>query len=274
MLCSGDLGRPGSPILRDYCTAWAAGPPLELVLMECTYGDGQHQLSHGDVEGELARILHRAVQDGGHVLVPAFAIGRTQTLLYHLNSLIESGRVPDMPVAVDTPLGIKVTELYQRHQGLFDREAHDQLARGDDPLSFRDLYAVHRASDSERLHEVSEPMLIIAGSGMCTGGRVVSHLIDLLPGEQHCVVFVGYQARGTPGRAIQAAAASGGSVRIGGQEIPVRARIETLSGLSAHADRGELLRWLQALPEPRRVALHHGEPAAQAAFARFAATGS
>lgn len=271
MLCSGDLGRPGSPILRDYCTSWAAEPALELVLMECTYGDGEHHMSHGDVERELERILQRAAQDGGHVLVPSFAIGRTQTLLYHLNSLVESGRAPDMLVAVDTPLGIKVTDLYQRHRGLFDRESHDKLARGDDPLSFRDLYAVRRAQDSARLHSVSDPMLIIAGSGMCTGGRVLSHLIELLPSEQHCVLFVGYQARGTLGRTIQSLARSGGGrVRVQGQDVPVRARIETLSGLSAHADRDELLRWLRALPTPRRVALHHGEPEAQSAFARFA----
>ncbi|HKU38272.1 MAG TPA: MBL fold metallo-hydrolase [Polyangiales bacterium] len=270
LLCSGDLGRPDSPILRDYNLSWAAEPSLELVLMESTYGDGEHHMSHGDVETELERILSRAAQDGGHVVVPSFAIGRTQTLLYHLNSLVESGRAPDMLVAVDTPLGIKVTDLYQRHRGLFDRDSHDKLARGDDPLSFQDLYAVRRARDSQRLHEVSEPMLIIAGSGMCTGGRVVSHLLELLPHEQHCVLFVGYQARGTPGRAIQLAARSGGHVRLGGQDVPVRARIETLSGLSAHADRNELLRWLHALPAPRRIALHHGEPEAQAAFARFA----
>lgn len=270
VLCSGDLGRPDSPILRDYETRWQPDPPFELVVMESTYGDGEHRMTHGDVERELERILKRALEDGGHVLVPAFAIGRTQTLLYHLNSLVESGRAPDLPVAVDTPLGIKITGLYQRHRGLFDREAHDKLARGDDPLDFHDLYAVNRARDSERLHEVPEPMLIIAGSGMCTGGRVVSHLIELLPVENHCVLFVGYQAQGTPGRAIQNAARSGGHVRISGQDVPVRARIETLSGLSAHADRHELLRWLRALPSPRRVALHHGEPQAQRAFARFA----
>ncbi len=274
VILSGDLGRPSSPILRDYETRWNANPssgarPVDLVVMESTYGDREHRHSHDDVERELERILHRAVADGGHILVPAFAIGRTQTLLYHLNTLVEAKRAPPIAVAVDTPMGLRITELYQKSQSLFDREALQKISQGDDPLDFDRLYAVSKGRDSVRLRDVAEPLLIIAGSGMCTGGRIIGHLKELLPRPETCVLFVGYQARGTPGRAIQAAR-GGGRVRLDGEDIPVRASIETLSGLSAHADRKELLHWATAIPNLRRLALHHGEPEAQRGFAEWA----
>jgi metallo-beta-lactamase family protein len=269
VIVSGDLGRPDTPILPDYNTRWDPGPPVDVAVLETTYGDRDHSCGHGDVEAELERIVRRAVADGGHILVPAFAIGRTQLLLYHLNSLIEAGRLPDLPVALDSPLGLKVTDLYQDARHLFDREAAARLATGDDPLDFRTLYAVKRGADSIRLRDVRQPMLIIAGSGMCTGGRIIGHLQELLPRPETCVLFVGYQAAGTPGRAIQAAR-PGDRVRIDGEDVPVRASIETLPGLSAHADRSELLRWVRALPETRRLALHHGEPSQQTGFRDWA----
>jgi metallo-beta-lactamase family protein len=267
VICSGDLGRPNSPLLRDYNERWRSDRALDAVIVESTYGDCNHEHTHEDVVNALQRIITRAVHDGGHILVPAFAIGRTQTLIYHLNTLIEAGRIPNLPVAIDSPLGLRVTELHRESVKLFDQEAQGKLARGDDPLSFDSLYAVHRAKDSMRLREVAEPMLIIAGSGMCTGGRIVGHLIELLPREETCVVFVGFQAPGSAGRAIQQAARSGGSVQLNGQHVPVRAHVETLSGLSAHADQSELIRWVRALPDPRRVVLNHGEPEAQVALA-------
>lgn len=269
MIVSGDLGRPSSPILRDPNTTWAPGPPVDVAVVESTYGDRDHHQGHDDIETTLERVIKRALADGGHILVPAFAIGRTQTLIYHLNTLIESGRIPDLMVAVDSPLGLKVTELYQNARHLFDREALAKLAAGDDPLSFDELYAVHKHAHSVELRDVSQPMLIIAGSGMCTGGRIVGHLKELLPRPETCVLFIGYQATGTPGRSIQSAR-RGDWVRIDGEDVRVEASIETISGLSAHADREELFSWCQALPAPRRIALHHGEPAAQQAFARWA----
>ena len=269
MIFSGDLGRPNSPLLRDYNQRWSAERPLDLVVVESTYGDRQHELDHAQVQRELLRIVKSAVDDGGHVLVPAFAIGRTQTLLYHLNTLVESGQLPDIPVALDSPLALRVTELHHRAVELFDAESRAKLAHGDDPLSFEGLYAVERGRDSARLREVEQPMLIIAGSGMCTGGRIMGHLHDLLPRPETCVLFVGFQAPGTPGRAIQRAAADGGGyVELSGERVPVRARVESLDGLSAHADRDELSRWICALPGPRRIALNHGEPEAQRALAR------
>ena len=242
---------------------------MDVAVLESTYGNREHAAGHGDIERDLERILKRAVADGGHILVPAFAIGRTQILLYHLNSLVEAGRVVDLPVAVDTPLGLRITELYQQARHLFDREAATRLATGDNPLDFRGLYAVNRATDSIRLRDVKQPMLIIAGSGMCTGGRIVGHLKELLPRPETCVLFAGYQAAGTPGRVIQRAR-PGEQVRLDGEEVTVRASIETLTGLSAHADRNELLRWLRALPSVGRVALHHGEPEQQQAFRDWA----
>lgn len=277
VICSGDLGRPNSPVLRDYHEAWASDRSVDLVLMECTYGDREHAHGHEDVERELEIIIERALRDGGHILVPAFAIGRTQTLLYHLNSLVEAQRIPPLVVAVDTPMGLKVTELYQRSRHLFDREALDRLSRGDDPLEFEGLFAVYKGRDSARLREVKEPLLIIAGSGMCTGGRIVDHLRELLPRKETCVLFVGYQALGTPGAALQRIGVERArgqeheqSLLLSGERVPVRAAIETLSGLSAHADRRELLRWLRAFPSVKTVALHHGEAHTQRAFAEWA----
>lgn len=269
VIVSGDLGRPDTPLLRDFNETWDADRPVDLVVMETTYGDRTHDHTHADVEQQLERIVRRAVQDGGHILVPAFAIGRVQTLLYHLNTLVEARRVPNILVAVDTPMGLEVTELYEQSRHLFDDDAREKLRHGDDPLEFRDLYAVRKGRDSVRLRDVKDPVLIIAGSGMCNGGRIVGHLVELLPRRETCVVFVGYQAPGTPGRRILDAAGTGERVWLGGEDVPVRASIERLQGLSAHADQHELWRWLKAIPNVRAVALHHGEPDAQAAMKRY-----
>jgi metallo-beta-lactamase family protein len=270
VIISGDLGRPDSPILRDPNTEWAAGRPVDLVVLESTYGSREHAHSHDDIEHELESILKDAIARKAKVLVPAFAIGRTQTLLYFLDSLVEANRIPDVPVMIDTPMGQAVTETYKRFRRLFDKESLAKLARGDDPLDFEDLFAVTRGRDSRRLHEVDGPMVIIAGSGMCTGGRIVGHLREGLPSPDTTVLFVGYQAEGTPGRRIQEAAKRGGRVHIDGEDVVVRARIATLRGLSAHADRKELRAWLRKIPGVRRVALHHGDVEAQTAFAAWA----
>jgi metallo-beta-lactamase family protein len=168
------------------------------------------------------------------------------------------------------PMGATITETYQQWRRLFDKESLDMLARGDDPLDFHDLFLVEKGRDSERLHAMNGPMIIIAGSGMCTGGRIIGHLRDGLPEEDTTVLFVGYQAEGTPGRRIQDAAKHEGHVEIGGESVQVRAKIATLRGLSAHADRRELLSWLGKIPSVKRVALHHGEADTQKNFAEWA----
>lgn len=271
VLCSGDLGRPNSPLLRDPETRWQDRTPFDLVVVESTYGNRDHAHGREDISKNLARILVEAVARGGHILVPAFAIGRTQTLLYFINDLVEAGQLPPLPVAIDTPMGLAVTETYKAFTRLYDKESLARLSRGDDPLDFEDLFAVRRGRESARLGDVKGPILIIAGSGMCTGGRIVRHLARDLADARTTVLFVGHQAEGTPGQAIQRAAGHPGrTVYLDGVDTPVNATIETLSGLSAHADRGELLTWLRRLPGVARVALHHGEVAAQEEFAAFA----
>lgn len=271
VLCSGDLGRPNSPLLRDPESSWSDDAPFDVVVLETTYGDRDHAHGRDDIARDLERILRDAIERRGPILVPSFAIGRTQTLLYFINELVESGTIKGLPVAIDTPMGLAITETYQSFSRLFDRDALDRLAHGDDPLDFEDLFAVRRGRESARLGEVDGPILIIAGSGMCTGGRIVGHLVRELGDPRATVLFVGHQADGTPGRAIQDAGRRPGStVRLDGQTIPVRAKIERLNGLSAHADRAELVRWLGHLPRVRRVALHHGEVAAQEDFATYA----
>lgn len=269
VICSGDLGRPGSPLLPDYHTSWRGSRRVDLVLLESTYGDQEHRHDHDELQRELERILLRAVERGGQVLFPSFAIGRTQTLLYHLNTLVESQRIPPVPIALDSPVGVGVTDTYADFSGVFERESLAKLARSDNPLDLRSLYAVRRHVPSQRIATFTGPLVIIAGSGMCTGGHVVAHLRRLLPLEQSTIVFVGYQAEGTPGRAIQRAGARGGRVSLDHEEVRVRADVETLSGLSAHADRRELAHWLDAIPNVHRVALHHGEPNAQRGFAAW-----
>ncbi len=274
VIISGDIGRHDSPLLRDPNLEWDGDRPVDLVLLESTYGNRTHEKTHDEIQARLFEHCLHAIERGGHMLVPAFAIGRTQVLLYHLNALVESGRLEGLPVAIDTPLGLRMTRKYQNFRKLWDEEALDLLAEGDDPLVFDDLYSVGRGRDSVRLRRTKGPMLIIAGSGMCTGGRIVGHLEELLPRPETMLLFVGYQARGTPGSYIQRAADSKEptTARINGKEVVINAKVANLRGLSAHADRDELLDWLRAIPDVRRVALHHGERRAQEALARAIAS--
>lgn len=268
VIVSGDLGRPGSPLLRDPHTRWDADAPVDLAVLECTYGSREHTHDHASIEDTLARVVGATVARGGKVFVPAFAIGRTQTLLWFLDRLVTAGRVPAVPVFVDTPMGLAVTDLYQANRALFDKESLARLAAGDDPLDFESLLAVKRGAQSAKVRAQPGPAVVIAGSGMISGGRIVKHLVDGLPDPRNTLLFVGYQAEGTTGRRIQNA--RGGTVRLGGEDVAVRAQVETLSGLSAHADRRELAGWLGHLPGLRRVALHHGDESAQRAFAAWA----
>lgn len=268
VVLSGDLGRPNSPVLRDPNTTWETDAGVDLVVLECTYGSREHGHDHASIEDTLARVVSEAVARGGKVFVPAFAIGRTQTLLYFLDRLVTQGRVPEVPVFVDTPMGLAVTDIYHRNRALYDRESLAQLARGDDPLDFERLFSVEKGSDSARVRAHRGSAVVIAGSGMCAGGRILGHLKTGLPDPKNTVLFVGHQAEGTLGSRIQRA--DGGTVRIEGDDVAVRASIETLRGLSAHADRRELVGWLSAIPSPARVALHHGDEDAQQAFAAWA----
>jgi metallo-beta-lactamase family protein len=268
LIVSGDLGRPHSPLLRDPNTHWSSDRPVDLVVIECTYGSRDHMHDHTSIEATLERVLTATFARGGKVFIPAFAIGRTQTLVWFLDRLMSANRVPRVPVFVDTPMGLSITDLYQRNRTLYDRESLTQLAVGDDPLNFEQLFAVKKGAHSARVRETPGPAVVIAGSGMCVGGRIVQHLIEGLPDARNTVLFVGHQAAGTTGQRIQTS--RGGTVRLEHDDVEVRAEIETLRGLSAHADRRELVAWLGHVPGLRRVALHHGDEEAQHAFAAWA----
>ena len=260
VLFSGDLGRPRQPILPDP----APLGECDVLLVESTYGDRDHPTE--DPKDPLARVVRETVQRGGAVVIPAFAVGRTTTLLYLLRELQREGRLPtDVPIHVDSPMAIDAIRNLLRHVEAQDDDMRAQLANGDDPLGLRHVHLDARVEDSKALNDLSYPAIIISASGMATGGRVLHHLAYRLGDHRTTVLFVGYQAAGTRGRALQDGAER---IKIHGQEIRVRARIETLDGLSAHADRGEILSWLSAAPRrPGSTYLVHGEPQASQALA-------
>ena len=270
VILSGDLGRPNSPILRDPNYAWRNDKPVDVVVMESTYGQRTHEHSHDDIEKKLMEVVNDAAKRKAKVLIPSFAIGRTQVLMYFLNELVEAKKIPSIPVAIDTPMGLLVTDVYKSARKLFDKETLQKIAQGDDPLEFDKLFSVRRGGDSMRLVDTDGPMIVIAGSGMCQGGRILRHLKKGLPDPETTVLFVGHQSVGTKGRVIQEARETGKKVYIEGEEIPVRCRIDTLRGLSAHADRDELLHWVSQIPDVKRIALHHGEKDAQHALCGYA----
>jgi len=257
---SGDVGHKGRPVVADPTPF----PQADFVQVESTYGDRDHRSGEASVE-ELLGILEGAVEHRGVVLVPAFALGRTQDLLYHVNGWKSAGRLKDLAVYVDSPLAIKLTQVFRNQPGGMDDDVKALAARGDDPFTFEGLTFVTDHQASERLSHEAQSALIIASSGMCQGGRIRGHLAALLPRESTQVVFVGYQAPGTLGRRLVDGAPV---VRVEGREVAVRARIHTLGGFSAHAGRRELLDWLKAIGDgPRRVFLCHGEDRALESFA-------
>jgi len=253
LVFSGDLGRYDNPVLFDPAAIEAA----DVLLVESTYGDRNTLLT--DPEEELARVVNEALAQQGVLLIAAFAVGRTQTLLHYLKKLRAEGRVPQVPVYVDSPMGIRVTALYPRHP-----DAH-RLGAGSS-LDFAGLRFVTEQQESKALNSRPGPAIIISASGMCTGGRIVHHLFHRLPRPQDTVLLVGYQAEGTRGRRLQQGETE---VKMFGELVPVRCRIAQLDGFSAHADRQELLRWLNNFRQaPKRTFVVHGEPAAAEALAQ------
>lgn len=258
---SGDVGASHRPVVPDPTPFERA----DYVQIEATYGDRDHR-EPGASLAELSGLLEEVERDRGVVLVPAFALGRTQDLLYHLNAWKNAGRFRDLAVYVDSPLATRLTHVFRAHPEALDDDATALVRRGDDPFDFPGLSLVTSPAESERIGHEAHGAMIIASSGMCQGGRVVGHLMHLLPRSTTKVVIVGYQAPRTLGwRLVQRPT----SVRIRGHEVAVRATIHTLGGFSAHAGRRELLAWLQAVGgPPRRVFLCHGEPDALTSFAQ------
>jgi len=248
---SGDLGRYDRPILPDPDPV----PEADVLLLESTYGDRRHPTGTAD---ELARVVKETAERGGALLVPAFVVDRTQELLWMLQHLEEARRIPVLPVYVDSPSATAVTEIYRRHVEEQDGEMRRRAQDGRNPLSTTRIQFCRTTEESKRLNEVRGPVIIISASGMATGGRILHHLQHRLPDSRNTVLLVGFQAAGTRGRSIQDGAKT---IKMFGEQVPVRARVETIHGLSAHADQEETLRWLTGFARPpQQTYLVHGEP--------------
>jgi metallo-beta-lactamase family protein len=256
---SGDIGPTGQPLIQDPTPIRRA----DIVLLESTYGDRDHR-SRAATIAQLESIISGCRADRGKILIPSFAVGRTQDLIYEMARLHREGRLANIPVYIDSPMGIEATELYIRHCNLFDVETQQLVQSGKAPLSFPNLRFSRTGEDSRRLNDTQGPLIIIAGAGMATGGRIVHHLKHNLEKPSTRVLFVGYQGEGTLGRRIVDGAPE---VRIHGRVVPVRAQVHTLGGFSAHAGQSELVAWARNItPKPRRLILTHGEPAARDAL--------
>jgi metallo-beta-lactamase family protein len=260
LVFSGDIGRPNTPILRDPVQV----PQADFLIVESTYGDRLHAAS--DPEPKMQQLVRETVARGGKVIIPAFAIGRTQEIVYSLHEMMEAGKIAPIPVYVDSPMAREATELTARHVELYDAEARGLLRSGRRPFRFSGLKLLETVDQSRALNDRTEPCIIISASGMCNAGRIKHHLRHNLPGPKNTVALVGYQAVGTLGRLLQDGMPE---VRIFGELVPVRARIETVPGYSAHADRDELLGWLKGFEQaPRQTFVVHGEKEVALTFAR------
>ena len=259
VIFSGDLGNSGRPILREP----QPPPHADAVVMETTYGDRLHKPLAPSVQ-ELYGAIADTLARGGNVVIPTFALERAQEILYYLRAGVESGRLPRaLPVFLDSPMAISATEVFRRHPECYASEQLALFAGGGDPFSLPGLRFTREAGESMALNRLRGGAVIMAGSGMCTGGRVRHHLRHNLGREECSVVFVGYAAAGTLARILIDGART---VRLFGEEIPVRARLHTINGFSAHADRRELLAWHAAI-RPGRTILVYGDEQVMAQFA-------
>ncbi|HSG85236.1 MAG TPA: MBL fold metallo-hydrolase, partial [Candidatus Limnocylindrales bacterium] len=264
---SGDLGRPNTPIIRDPTPLAEA----DYVICETTYGGREHEPQREAIR-ILAETVRLVAEHEGVLLVPAFAIGRTQELVWTLDRLIEAGEIPLLPLFLDSPMASEATSIYRRHAGYFDETTRRLLETGSSPLDYPRQKTTNRVAQSKAIARARRPYMIVASSGMLTGGRVLAHLRDLIDDPDAVLLFVGYQGEGTLGAHLQAGART---IRLDGQERAVRCAIRTISGFSAHADESELLDWLGNFVRgrspgdpgvPRRVFLVHGDPEAQVAI--------
>src|ERR1700688_3221224 len=255
VLFSGDVGRYNQSILKDP----EAPPRCDVLLCESTYGDREHP--GGSPEDALAEVVNRVAKRGGQIVIPAFAVDRTQTLLYLIRKLETTNRIPRLPVYMDSPMAISVTDIYLRHH-----EDHDVRFTADEkngnPLDAHNVNYMRTVDDSKKINNVKGPAIIISASGMATVGRVLHHIARLAPDPRNAILLAGFQAEGTRGRALEEGAKT---VRIHGEDVPVAAEVINLRQFSAHAGQSELLRWLTGLPAPpRQTYLTHGEPQASA----------
>jgi metallo-beta-lactamase family protein len=259
VLFSGDLGKYNQPIIRDP----APPPACDYLLVESTYGDRLHDPE--EPKAALERIINDAAQQGGAVLIPAFAVGRAQEIVYFIRELEDEKKIPVLPVCVDSPMAAAATRAYAKDKEEQDDEYAETLKHTSTPLQTHSLLACNTRDESKRINTMAGPRIIISASGMMNGGRVLHHALRLLPDENATVVFVGYQAGGTLGRRV---ADGEKQVKVLGQWIPVKCKIEKIGGFSAHADWKEVVRWLEGMPAPpKRVFVTHGEVEAAGAMA-------
>jgi metallo-beta-lactamase family protein len=257
---TGDLGRPGLPIIRDPEPL----APADYLIMESTYGDRVHEPIQS-VAGKLADIVNRTIQRGGKMIVPAFAVGRTQQLVLMLHQLINAGKIPAFPIFVDSPLAVNVTEVFRRHPELFDDEANAFLASHEDPFGFKRLTYVRDVEQSKALNLRHDSFMVISASGMAEAGRILHHLKNNIGDPKNTVLITGYQAENTLGRKIENGQKM---VPIFGEMMPLRAEVQKLDALSGHADREEMLAWMKPIAGGlKKVFLVHGETDQQTAFA-------
>ena len=250
ILFSGDLGRFDMPLNPDP----DAPPAVDHLVLESTYGDRNHEPA--SLYDQLERVVKETQTRRGIVVVPAFAVGRAQQVIYVLNQLMTEGRLPVLPIHLDSPMAVEATRIYAKHPG-------EQESKGE--LTARNVVCHKSVEESKSLNSFNGPGILISSSGMLAGGRILHHLKRLLPDPRHTVVLTGYQAAGTRGRALQEGSPT---IRIHGEDIPVRARVADLCGFSGHADTSEILRWLALQPQaPKSVYLTHGEPEAAKALA-------
>ena len=260
LVFSGDLGRKGLPIIRD---PERPPRPIDHVIMESTYGDRLHG-TVAQMHDDLERVVRDTVRRGGKIIVPAFAVGRTQELLYVLHELLQAGRLPAIPIFIDSPLAIDVTEVFRKHPECFDAETKAFLDRQGDVFSFTGVHLARSREESMALNDLTGPAMIISASGMAEGGRILHHLRNHVEDERNTIVIVGFMAQHTLGRRLVERRPQ---VKIWGVERELRAQVVVLDAFSAHADRDDLLAYADACgTDPRRFFLVHGEPEAQAAL--------
>lgn len=253
VLFSGDIGRWHRPIINDPDPCDEA----DYVLMESTYGDSRHE-SDEEIGATLQKVVVETVAAGGNIVIPSFAIERSQEVLYYLNSLLLANRIPHLLVFLDSPMATRVTDVFGHWPEFFDTEMRDLIHRDHSPFDLPGLVMARSTEDSKAINRITGSVIIISGAGMCTGGRIKHHLVRNISRPESAILFVGYQAQGTLGRQIVEGASA---VRIFGSTLPVKARICRIEGFSGHADREELLRWAGFLKRvPRRAFVIHGEP--------------
>ena len=259
LLFSGDVGRKNLPITRDPDSA----PVADYLIMESTYGDRLHQPA-GPIKQKLAAIVKRVTARGGHIIVPAFAVERTQQLVMLLHEMIDDKQIPELPIFVDSPLAVAVTDVFRKHTEEWDEEPNAFVAKGEDPFGWRRLTYTHTVQESKALNDLRVPYLVMSASGMCEAGRILHHLKNGIEDSRNFILITGYQAQNTLGRKLVDRLPE---VNIFGEPVRVRAEVDSIDSLSGHADQNELLEWMApVVPGLKKVFLVHGEPASQLAL--------